>query len=177
MPPVPGWHPVPAPGRQKILKGIGAGWNPCGPDHAPDLYAGQRKRIREGAIWTYLPYGPYAGMRPPLPTGWHRSCGGQDPFFYAIIDKAKRTRLSALPAICAINPEMGSIEVGHINYSPLLQRTAAATEAMYLMMRNAFGMGYRRYEWKCNALNEKSCRAAVTARFLSRRHPPPGRGL
>ncbi|MXZ80027.1 MAG: GNAT family N-acetyltransferase, partial [Gammaproteobacteria bacterium] len=58
-----------------------------------------------------------------------------------------------------------SIEVGHINLSPTLQSTAAATEAMYLMMRNAFELGYRRYEWKCNALNRKSCQAALRLGF------------
>ena len=59
-----------------------------------------------------------------------------------------------------IAPGAGSIEVGHINFSPLLQRTPAATEAMYLMMRHAFELGYRRYEWKCDALNAPSRAAA-----------------
>ncbi len=59
-----------------------------------------------------------------------------------------------------IVPAMGSIEVGNINFSPALQRSPAATEAMYLMMRAAFELGYRRYEWKCNALNMPSRRAA-----------------
>lgn len=57
-------------------------------------------------------------------------------------------------------PHRPPIEVGHINYSPLLQRTPAATEAMYLMMKRAFELGYRRYEWKCDALNAKSRAAA-----------------
>jgi RimJ/RimL family protein N-acetyltransferase len=59
-----------------------------------------------------------------------------------------------------INPNDGSIEVGHINYSPLLQRTKEGTEAMFLMMKWAFESGYRRYEWKCNALNLASRKAA-----------------
>jgi len=59
-----------------------------------------------------------------------------------------------------ISPDMGCIEVGNINFSPSLQRTPAATEAMYLMMREAFALGFRRYEWKCNALNMPSRRAA-----------------
>jgi RimJ/RimL family protein N-acetyltransferase len=59
-----------------------------------------------------------------------------------------------------IEPASGSIEVGHINYSPLLQRTPAATEAMYLMMQRVFDLGYRRYEWKCDALNARSRAAA-----------------
>jgi RimJ/RimL family protein N-acetyltransferase len=60
-----------------------------------------------------------------------------------------------------IDPKVGVIEVGHIHYSPRLQRTRTATEAMYLMMRRVFEeLGFRRYEWKCDALNEPSCRAA-----------------
>ena len=64
-----------------------------------------------------------------------------------------------------IAPDAGSIEVGHINFSPLLQRTPAATEAMYLMMRHAFELGYRRYEWKCDALNAPSRAAAERLGF------------
>jgi len=60
-----------------------------------------------------------------------------------------------------ITPASGSIEVGHLNFSPRLQRTRAATEAMYLMMAHAFELGYRRYEWKCNALNLPSRAAAL----------------
>ncbi len=64
-----------------------------------------------------------------------------------------------------INPAQGLIEVGHINYSPLLQKTTEATEAMFLMMKWVFDNGYRRYEWKCNALNLKSRRAAQRLGF------------
>lgn len=64
-----------------------------------------------------------------------------------------------------IVPTMGSIEVGNINFSPLLQRTVAASEAMFLMMQEAFALGYRRYEWKCNALNAPSRRAAQRLGF------------
>ena len=58
-----------------------------------------------------------------------------------------------------------SIEVGHVNYSPLLQRTPAATEAMFLMMQRAFALGYRRYEWKCDALNAPSRATALRLGF------------
>lgn len=64
-----------------------------------------------------------------------------------------------------IVPAMGTIEVGNINFAPILQRTPAATEAMFLMMREAFALGYRRYEWKCNALNMPSRRAAQRLGF------------
>jgi RimJ/RimL family protein N-acetyltransferase len=64
-----------------------------------------------------------------------------------------------------IDPANGVIEVGGINYSPLLQRKPAATEAMYLMMRRAFELGYRRYEWKCDSLNAPSRAAAQRLGF------------
>ena len=64
-----------------------------------------------------------------------------------------------------IDPAAGSIEVGHINFSPLAQRTSVATDAMFLMMRHAFGLGYRRYEWKCDALNAPSRAAAERLGF------------
>src|SRR5262249_42598244 len=83
-----------------------------------------------------------------------------DPVFLAIVDAA--TGLAAgVASYLRIDPPNGSIEVGHIALSPRLQRTPAATESMYLMMNWAFSAGYRRYEWKCNALNEASRRAAM----------------
>ena len=80
-------------------------------------------------------------------------------------EKAARVDLETTEAVgvasyLRIDPVAGSIEVGHINYSPKLQRTVAATEAMYLMMRRAFELGYRRYEWKCDSLNAPSRAAA-----------------
>ena len=76
-----------------------------------------------------------------------------------VIDQATN-RAVGVASYLRFNPASGSIEVGHINFAPLLQSTIGATEAMYLMMRWAFMAGYRRYEWKCNALNLKSRRAA-----------------
>ena len=86
-------------------------------------------------------------------------CCGNDPLFYAIIDLANGEAVG-IASYLRINPGSGSIEVGHINYSLLLARTPAATEAMYLMMAAAFDLGYRRYEWKCDALNAPSRAAA-----------------
>jgi len=84
--------------------------------------------------------------------------------FHAVIDAASG-HAAGVASYLRINPAHGSIEVGHINYSPLLQNGAAATEAMYLMMRRAFELGYRRYEWKCDALNDKSRAAAQRLGF------------
>jgi RimJ/RimL family protein N-acetyltransferase len=90
---------------------------------------------------------------------------GDDPLCYAIVDK-RTGRALGTASYLRIDPRAGSIEVGSITYSPRLQRTAAATEAMYLMMRRVFAeLGYRRYEWKCNALNAASRRAAERLGF------------
>ncbi len=131
--------------------------------HAADLFAANRADA-EGRIWTYLPYGPFASLEDY--TAWmEQTCRGDDPLFHAIVDKASG-KASGVASYLRITPAQGVIEVGHINYSPALQRTPAATEAMYLMMARVFDeLGYRRYEWKCNALNEGSRRAALRLGF------------
>ena len=90
---------------------------------------------------------------------------GNDPLFFTIVDCAGSKPLG-LASYLRIDPRCGSIEVGHLAYSPLLQRTATATEAMYLMMARAFELGYRRYEWKCDALNAASRSAAQRLGFI-----------
>jgi RimJ/RimL family protein N-acetyltransferase len=105
--------------------------------------------------WTYLMQGPYERFEDYAL--WLERCSVlSDPLFFAVVTNAA----VGVAAYLRIMPESGSIEVGHINFSPLLQRTPAATEAMYLMMKRAFELGYRRYEWKCDALNMPSRRAA-----------------
>lgn len=117
-----------------------------------------------GESWTYLPYGPFQNLQ-EFEEWICKSLSEKDSFFYAILDKETNQPVG----ICAylrINPEHGSIEIGHLNFSHLLQRKPAATEAMYLMMKQAFDdLGYRRYEWKCNSLNEPSWRAAERLGF------------
>jgi len=112
----------------------------------------------EGRNWTYLPHGPFENY-----AEFHIWLSGMakldDPFFFTIIDAESQTSVG-IASYLRITPPAGSIEVGHIHYSPLLQRTPAATEAMYLMMKRAFALGYRRYEWKCDALNAPSRMAA-----------------
>ena len=112
----------------------------------------------EGRNWTYLPHGPFENY-----AEFHIWLSGMakldDPFFFTIIDAESQTSVG-IASYLRITPPAGSIEVGHIHYSPLLQRTPAATEAMYLMMKQAFSLGYRRYEWKCDALNAPSRMAA-----------------
>ncbi len=96
------------------------------------------------------------------------TCGRADPLFFSIFGEGgsgERATAAGLASYLRIAPAAGTIEVGHIHLAPALQRTRAATEAMFLMMRQAFDLGYRRYEWKCDALNAVSRRAAERLGF------------
>jgi RimJ/RimL family protein N-acetyltransferase len=130
--------------------------------HADDLHAANMQDS-EGRIWTYLPYGPFASLDEYRKWADEMS-KGSDPLFYAIVDLALEKAVG-VASFLRISPAIGSIEVGHINYSPLVQRTRAATEAMYLMMKRVFEAGYRRYEWKCDALNAPSRASAQRLGF------------
>lgn len=132
--------------------------------HAAELFAANAQD-RAGRIWTYLPYGPFA--EESAYRSWVAGMAeSEDPLFHAIIDKA-RGSASGVASYLRIEPAIGVIEVGHINYAPALQRTAAATEAMYLLMKRVFDeLGYRRYEWKCDALNAPSRAAAERLGFI-----------
>lgn len=113
--------------------------------------------------WIYLPYGPFESLE-----SYHdwvaQHAKLEDPFFYAIKD-TRSNSVVGLASYLRIDPSIGSIEVGHIHFSPTLQRTRAATEAMYLMMKHVFDCGYRRYEWKCDDLNARSRRSAKRLGF------------
>ncbi|ABG30828.1 N-acetyltransferase [Roseobacter denitrificans] len=122
-----------------------------------DAYSGHDQ------IWDYLPYGPFETAT-EFKTWVKRTISAPIHQFYAIKNKESGV-FEGVASYLRIDPANGSIEVGHINYSPALQRTRAGTEAMYLMMQNAFGIGFRRYEWKCNALNLGSRRAAQRLGF------------
>ncbi len=128
--------------------------------HAQDLFAANA-HDPEGRNWTYLFQEPFANLE-DYKKWIGDSCLSTDPLYYAIIDSNKAVGIASY---LRITPAAGSIEVGSINFSPLLQKTPAATEAMYLMMKRAFEMGYRRYEWKCDALNQPSRNAAQRLGF------------
>lgn len=125
--------------------------------HGADIHSANMQS-ENGAIWNYLPYGPFPSL-----AGYHRwirdTAESQNPYFYAIKNK-EIDQWCGVASYLNIKAHDGSIEVGHVNFSPALQRTRAATEAVYLMMQWAFESGYRRFEWKCNAANMGSRRAA-----------------
>jgi RimJ/RimL family protein N-acetyltransferase len=131
-------------------------------DHADDLFK-VFQTGPEANDWLYLPYGPFDNQV-ELEAWITAACLGDDPMFFTIRDKTTG-RACGVASFLNIVPGMGSIEVGHIHFSPTIQQTHVATESMYLMMRLAFEAGYRRYEWKCNSLNERSRRAAMRFGF------------
>ena len=154
--PVPRWTPPEAPDANLVLHGQYCCIEPLKAEkHAALLF---RAYVGQDHVWDYLPYGPFSSS-----AQYHRWVREteEDPStqFYAILNR-ETGAYEGVASYLRIAPEAGSIEVGHINYSPALQKTRAGTEAMYLMMAWAFDAGYRRYEWKCNALNAGSRRAA-----------------
>lgn len=153
---VPDWRLPPAPERMSI-EGRYCRLDPLSFDHAPGLFAAHRKDAI-GATWTYLPVGPFADLESYR--AWVEDAASSDDPLHFTISTPEHGPVGTA-SFLRINPAAGSIEVGFITYSTLLQRTRASTEAMFLMMRWAFDAGYRRYEWKCNALNIPSRAAAL----------------
>lgn len=183
--PLPDWRPPAFPPHER-LAGRYCELRPLTVEDAPALWRAYALDA-DGRGWTYLPYGPFARFEDL--EGWVAGASGsRDPQFYAVAASPRGINPDASPpgsrfpdpdmaapdpdiaavgvaSYLRITPAMGVIEVGHIHFSPLLQRTPAATEVMYLMMRHAFELGYRRYEWKCDALNAASRRAAERLGF------------
>jgi RimJ/RimL family protein N-acetyltransferase len=161
--PMPNWQPRPRPPRDAIdgrfcrLEAFDA------ERHCAELFDAYAEDA-DGRTWTYLAYGPFASLE-QFGSFMQAHFSGEDPFCHAIIDRASG-RAAGMASYMRIDPAMGSIEVGSIAYSPRLQRSRAATETMYLMMRRAFDeLGYRRYEWKCDTLNGPSRKAAERLGF------------
>jgi RimJ/RimL family protein N-acetyltransferase len=164
---LPGWTARARPPRTP-LAGRCCRLEPLEPDrHAADL-AAANALDDEGRMWTYLPYGPFASDESYR--AWMGSVAtGEDPQFHAILGGSgedQAGRALGVAAFMRIEPAAGVVEIGHIALSPALQRTAAATEAMALMLGRAFDeLGYRRVEWKCDALNAPSRAAALRLGF------------
>ena len=128
--------------------------------HGAELHAAFAAES-DAADWTYLPYGPFPSAESF--TEWLvENASADDPLFFVIED---RDGPCGMASYLRITPWAASIEVGHVHFAPRLQRTAAATEAMWLMMRRAFDGGCRRYEWKCDDLNARSMAAAERLGF------------
>jgi RimJ/RimL family protein N-acetyltransferase len=161
--PVEGWTARPLPPATPMI-GRWCRVEPLDVDrHAAELHDANRDDT-DGRNWTYLGSEPFDDVNAYRAWLTKMSAAG-DPMFHAIVDASSGNAIG-LASFLRIDAANGVIEVGHINYSPRLQRTIAATEAMALMMRRVFDeLGYRRYEWKCDVLNAPSRAAAERLGF------------
>lgn len=157
-----GWAPPPRPPRAR-LSGTYCDVVPLDAGlHSSDLYAAF-SLDEEGRSWTYLPYGPFSEMG--AFGKWLENLLSKDDLIpYAIVPR-DTGKAAGIACFLRIDPSNGSIEIGHIHFSDLLKGRIAATEAMFLMMKQVFELGYRRYEWKCDALNAASRSAAARLGF------------
>jgi RimJ/RimL family protein N-acetyltransferase len=154
-------RPVPRPGPVTLAGHYGR-VKKLKPEHAGALWQAVKGH---DAIWTYMSqYGPFADAAEF--SAWvAQRAALDDPYAYTIVDRDNRAL--GIAALMEIRPAMRAIEVGHIVYSPALQRTPLGTEAQYLLARYAFEtLGYRRYEWKCHSHNAASRRAALRYGFI-----------
>lgn len=149
--------------RHRAITGRFVTLTPLSPHHAVELFSATGGRESAWA-WDYMPDGPF----PDIATFREfiaKKAVSEDPLFFAIVDAATGKAVG-YATLMRIDPANRVVEVGNIMFSPVMQRTPGATEAMYLLARTVFDdLGYRRYEWKCNALNAPSRRAAERLGF------------
>ena len=157
------WQPVPAPARE-TLSGRYLDLEPLdAARHGGDLWEALQGPESDPVLWDYLPYGPFP-ERAAFDAWIAGNAASADPQFYAVRERSSG-RVTGLLSFLRITPKDGVIEIGHIAFGRVMQRSPASTEAVYLLARRAFELGYRRLEWKCNALNARSMRAAERLGF------------
>ncbi len=154
--------PTPAPRPERLsINGRYVRLEPLDPAaHGDALWEGV---LGNDPLWTYLFIGPYA-TRAEFDEYLRKLAIADDPLYFTIVDKST-SRAVGIASFMRIEPAHRVIEVGGILYTPALRQTRGATEAMYLMARYVFDLGYRRYEWKCNDLNAPSRSAALRLGF------------
>ena len=155
-PPPP--YPARARPRREPVRGPRVDLEPLDPArHGADLWAAAQ--AGDPGLWDYLPYGPFAD-EPAFRTHLDNQQASEDPLFFALVERAAGTA-AGVASYMRIEPQHGCIEIGNIWFGAALQRTPAATEAIYLLTRHAFAtLGNRRLEWKCDARNTRSRAAA-----------------
>ena len=132
--------------------------------HVDDVYPATHGEPTAEAVWTYMAYGPFAGAA-AMGDWMAERAASRDPLFFTVTDRASGRALG-MTSYLNIRPAMGTIEIGNIWYVPAAQRTRVNTESCLLLMRHAFeDLGYRRVEWKCDALNARSRAAAQRLGF------------
>ena len=126
--------------------------------HADDLWAAFQGPAADPKLWDYLPYGPFL-ERSEFDAWLIGHAAELDPWFYTVVDQHSGVAQGII-SLMSIVPAHGRIEIGHVTFGAAMQRTPKGTEAIYLLAQEAFALGNRRLEWKCNANNARSKRAA-----------------
>jgi RimJ/RimL family protein N-acetyltransferase len=159
--PLPAWKCAQLPPLKRI-NGRSCFLEPLSTDHAEKLWVANSVDVQK-KNWTYLPYGPFVNLEEYK--SWISSVEGlPDPLYFAIIDQNTQNPVG-VSSYTFVNPKYGSIEIGHLNFSPLMQRTIISSEAIILLIRNAFSIGYRRVVWRSHSLNAASISAALRYGF------------
>ncbi len=159
---LPDWRPRSFP-PAAVLTGRSCRLEPLDVEHHVRELFDADAADASGESWTYLPYGPFESF--DAYRAWAADMAARsDPQMFAVIDQSGQA--VGVLGLMRIDPSNGVIEIGHVHFSPGLQRSVAATEAVALLLRRAFELGYRRCEWKCDALNQPSRRAALRLGFV-----------
>ena len=153
------WQPATTPDN-RTLEGLYIRLEKLDPArHGDDLWLALQGPDSDPKLWDYLPYGPFP-ERSAFDAWLEKNAASADPHFYAVIDSANDQAQGMLSLMCIV-PEHGRIEIGHVAFGAPMQRSPKSTEAVYLLAKEAFALGNRRLEWKCNNDNTRSKRTAV----------------
>lgn len=161
--PVENWTAVPTPSVQ-VLEGHSIRLEKLDPArHGDDLWLALEGPGADPKLWDYLPYGPFT-ERSAFDAWLDNHAAHSDPYFFSVIDKASG-QVQGILSLMSIVPAQGRIEIGHVTFGAPMQRSPKSTEAVYLLAREAFALGNRRLEWKCNNENARSKQAAERLGF------------
>ncbi|MFJ2538382.1 GNAT family N-acetyltransferase [Pseudomonas sp. NPDC087614] len=131
--------------------------------HADELFNALEGPGADPKLWNYLPYGPFP-ERSVFNAWLSNHAASSDPYFFSVIDRATG-QVQGILSLMSIVPAQGRIEIGHVTFGAPMQRTPKSTEAVYLLAKYSFELGYRRLEWKCNNGNARSKYAAERLGF------------
>ena len=157
------WKGVPAP-TATLLEGRFIRLERLDPArHGDELFAALEGPGADPILWDYLPYGPFP-ERNAFNAWLNNHAAASDPYFFSVVDRATN-QVQGILSLMSIVPAQGRIEIGHVTFGAPMQRSPRSTEAVYLLAKHSFDLGYRRLEWKCNNGNSRSKYAAERLGF------------